>query len=72
MKTKKRILHNLLSKVGKGLSIFALAGGMFLGIEGNKTTEAYALSLPPGNTQIGKIDDVPVIKAGTKDMSSSA
>ncbi|MDN3202053.1 LPXTG cell wall anchor domain-containing protein [Enterococcus faecalis] len=72
MKKRKRIIHTLLSKAGKGLGIVALASSMLLGIGSNKMTEAHALSLPSGNTQIGKIDGVPVIKAGTKDMSSSA
>ncbi|MFD1902277.1 hypothetical protein ACWOC9_00005 [Enterococcus termitis] len=35
-------------------------------------TSSYALSLPSGNTQIGSLDGVPVIKSGTKDMSSQA
>lgn len=69
---KERKRQNLLSKIGKGLRLTALAGSIFLGVQFIQPLEANALSLPSGNMEIGKIDGVPVIKAGTKDMSSSA
>ncbi|MCF0232824.1 MAG: hypothetical protein HUJ63_11310, partial [Enterococcus sp.] len=69
---RERNRQNLLSKIGKGLRLTVLAGSLFLGFQFNPSLEVHALSLPPGNTQIGEIGGIPVIKAGTKDMSSPA
>uniref|UniRef100_UPI00359C6F6E MucBP domain-containing protein n=1 Tax=Enterococcus faecalis TaxID=1351 RepID=UPI00359C6F6E len=58
-------------KMGQLLSVLVLAIGTYcFFFDGKKS--AYAFSVPSGNTKIGELGGVPVIKAKTKDMSTSA
>lgn len=67
-KLKKLLCFGLFTTVAVGMT----ASGTVTELINPGALVAQAIELPAGNTQIGQIDGVPVIKANTNDMSSQA
>ncbi|MDT2667769.1 SpaA isopeptide-forming pilin-related protein, partial [Lactococcus petauri] len=76
--TEKKLSHFSMRKSGKrwitrSAIVLALAGGTGLIAVINPSlisTVAYALTLPPGNTQIGSIGNAPVIQTSNNNFST--
>ena len=76
--TEKKVSHFSMRKSGKqwitrSAIVLALAGGTGLIAVANPgliSTVAYALTLPPGNTQIGSIGSSPVIQTSNNNFST--
>lgn len=76
--TEKKVSHFNMRKSGKrwitrSAIVLALAGGTGLIAVANPgliSTVAYALTLPPGNTQIGSIGSSPVIQTSNNNFST--
>jgi adhesin isopeptide-forming family sspB-C2 type protein len=74
-KEKNMKTRNIKKKLVGASVMLALAGGGVLATNYFLPVEdivAYALTLPSGNTEIGKINNVPVIKANTNNIASPA